>query len=102
VASNLPTIRLGDLVPIHSPGASGERPDLRRLSDEALLNAANEPRNGDRLKVEPATRRVFDGNGRLYELLRRAEDPNSLITLDTEVSYEPHTRDLSMFGDMEP
>lgn len=85
-----PTIRVRDLVPIHSPETSGSRPDLEGLSDSELLDAVSRPYNGDWMMIDPKTGRVFDGNGRAYELRRRAGDPGSSITWDTEVPYEPY------------
>jgi hypothetical protein len=41
-----------------------------------------------------------DGNGRAYELRRRAADPKSSISFDTEIECEPYTPDKSMFPDL--
>ena len=90
---------VGALDPLHSPGVSGRRPGLEQLSDAELLEAVNRPRNGDPIKINRRTGKVVDGNGRAYELKRRAADPASSITADTEVAYEPDTPDLSMFWD---
>jgi RHS repeat-associated protein len=91
------TTRVGDLDPLHSPGTSGSRPNLRKLSDSELMDSAMNPRNGDPIRINTETGKVVDGNGRAYELLRRAADPNSRITPDTRVPYTPHTPDNSAF-----
>jgi hypothetical protein len=85
------TIKLKDLIPIHSLETSGPRPDLEQLSDAELVESVIRPSKGDPLKVDPKTGRVFDGNGRIYELRRRAADPNSSITWDMDIPYEPYT-----------
>ena len=84
----------------YTPSRSGERPSLERLSDAELLEAVNRPRNGDPIRIDTRTGKVVDGNGRAYELKRRAADPVSSITEATEVSYEAHTPDRSMFWDL--
>jgi RHS repeat-associated protein len=88
--SGRPTIRVGDLHPIHTPETAGVRPDLEGLTDDGLLQSVSNPANNDPLKINTRTGGVMDGNGRAYELLRRAGDPNSTITPDTRVPYEPY------------
>ena len=56
----------------------------------------------DRIVVNTRTGMLYDGNGRTLELLRRASDANSKITLDTMVPVTYYTPDLSMFPDIEP
>jgi hypothetical protein len=92
--------KVGALDPLHSPAVSGRRPSLERLTDAELLDAVNHPRNSDPIRMDTRTGKVIDGNGRAYELKRRAADPASSITEDTEVSYEPYTPDRSMFWDV--
>jgi RHS repeat-associated protein len=83
-------VKVKDLDPLHSPQTSGRRPDLEKLSDRELLDTVTNPKNNDRIKINSKTGKVVDGNGRAYELKRRAEDPNSSITQDTKVPYEPY------------
>jgi RHS repeat-associated protein len=92
-----PTIKVGDLDPLHSPETSGARPELEKLSDSDLLDSVKNPRNGDPLKISTETGKVVDGNGRAYELLRRAINPNSSITHGTRIPYEPYTPNNSAF-----
>ena len=92
--------RVGALDPLHSPAVSGNRPSLERLTDAELLDAVNRPRNRDPIRIDARTGKVVDGNGRAYELKRRAADPASSITEDTEILYEPYTPDHSMFWDL--
>ncbi|HLG65685.1 MAG TPA: hypothetical protein VKY19_27435 [Ktedonosporobacter sp.] len=51
----------------------------------------NNPKNGDPIRVNTKTGKVIDGNGRSYELQRRAALPGSSITPDTPIFYEPYT-----------
>ncbi|MEM7809072.1 MAG: hypothetical protein AAF561_13265 [Planctomycetota bacterium] len=89
-----------DLRPLHSRETSGDRPELRRLTDRELLQACHTPANGDRLRVNARTERLIDGNGRAYELQRRASDGASTIQADTLVPCERYRPDLSMFPDI--
>ena len=94
------TIKVEDLAPLHAPETAGTRPRLERLSDTELIESVNNPSNGDPIRINTRTGRVVDGNGRAYELKRRANDPNTSITPDTEVLYEPYTPDTSFFPDI--
>ena len=94
------TIKVGDLDPLHSPETAGRRPRLERLSDAELIESANNPSNGDPIKINTTTGKIVDGNGRAYELKRRAGNPNTSITPDTEVLFEPYTPDTSFFPDI--
>lgn len=90
---NRPVIKVKDLRPIHSPataGDSGTGEKLVSMTDEELLATVTRPLSGERLVVDPATGRVFQGNARAYELLRRAVDPSSSIMPDTEVPYDAY------------
>ena len=73
---------------MHSPETSGKRPELEGLSDDQLLDAANNP--DDPIQMNPQNGRVHNGNGRAYELKRRAALPESKITPDTPIHYEPY------------
>ena len=92
--------RVGDLKPIDGPAHQAPRPGLQRLSDDELLDAARNPRNGDALTRNTRTGTLSDGNGRAVELQRRAADPNSRITNDTVVPVNDRTPDMSMFPDL--
>jgi hypothetical protein len=75
--------RLGDLEPIHQAGMNPitER-ELGLLSDEELIRTVTHPRDGQKVKVRPGSRRLLDGNTRVRELQRRMADPNSTIKPD--------------------
>lgn len=94
-------VSLGDLRPITMSAHVAVREDLRELTDDELLKSVSDPALGDRLVVNTRTGILYDGNGRTLELLRRASDPNSEITLETLVPVEYYTPDLSMFPDIE-
>ena len=86
-------LKVADLQPIHPrerAGEPGTRERLAALTDAELMETVVRPANGQRLRVEPETGRVFQGNARAYELLSRAANPGSSITPDTEVPYEPY------------
>ena len=85
---------------MHSSSTSGRRPGLEQLSDQELLESVIKPRNGDMIKINTRTGKVIDGNGRVYELKRRATDPKSSISPGTEIPYEPYTPDNSFFWDI--
>ena len=91
--------KVRDLLPLHTPVVSGPRPALMRLSDARLLAACNAPSRGDRIRQNMKNGRLINGNGRAYELRRRAADPTSVINWDTEVDVEPYDVDDSMFID---
>lgn len=92
--------KVKDLEPLHSKDVVGERPDLQKLSDKELMNSVNNPENKDPIKVNTKTGKVVDGNSRTYELQRRATDPNSTITPDTEVPVQNYTPNNSSFWDL--
>lgn len=93
-------IRIKDLKPLHFPGVSRRRPSLERLSDKQLLASVHHPRNRDYLRIDGDSGRIVDGNGRAYELQRRAALPDAIITEDTLIPYMPYKRDRSEFWDM--
>lgn len=88
--ANKPTIKVKDLNPIHSPSTSGVRPDLERLTDDELMQSVTQPKNGRYIQINTRTGGIMDGNGRAYELLRRAADPASWITPDTPDTLVPY------------
>jgi hypothetical protein len=94
-------VEIGQLRPLPTPAHAAPRPGLQRLSDDDLLRAARNPKNGDYLTINTRTGRLHDGNGRAHELLRRAADPNSSITPDMRVPVQEFTPDQSMFPDLD-
>lgn len=82
------------------PAHQSLRPELKVLTDKELLQSVEAPIRGDRLLVNVRTGLLFDGNGRAYELLRRAKSSESTITPDTTVPIEYYTPDYSVFPDM--
>ena len=63
-----------------------KRSDLENLSDEQLLRAANDPYNDPfGLTIDRGNNRISEGNHRVRELMRRADDPNHSITWDDEI-----------------
>ena len=94
-------LRVGELKPIQSLAHGSLRLSLMNLSDEELLHAVTDPKRRDYLTVNTATRNLVDGNGRAHELIRRAADPKSSITVRTTVPVEEYTPDVSMFPDLE-
>ena len=90
-----------DLKPIEGAAHSAPRPYLQNLTDDELLRAARNPTNGDGLVRSTRDGVLRDGNGRAYELIRRANDPNSTISPDDLVPVEDYTPDLSMFPDLD-
>lgn len=94
-------VEIQHLRPLQTPAHSKPRPRLQQLSDDELLEAVQNPRNGDKLVINTKTGYLHDGNGRAHELLRHMVDPESKITPDMEVPVEYYTPDLSMFPDLE-
>ncbi len=92
--------RLGDLVPLEMSAHSGPRIELITLSDEELIVSVRHPQQLDYVVVNVRTGRLHDGNGRVIELLRRAENPMSTITFDMMIPVEHYRPDLSMFPDL--
>jgi len=95
-------VSVRDLRPLDMPAHQSFRPELNQLSDEELIRAIEIPSRGDRLLINTLTGLLFDGNGRAYELLRRAMSSESTITPETIVPVEYYTPDYSVFPDMEP
>lgn len=95
-------VALGDLRPLDMPAHQALRGDLVKLSDDELLASVEAPARGDWLVVNMRMGLLYDGNGRVYELLRRARRPGSSISLTTTVPVEYYTPNYSMFPDMDP
>jgi hypothetical protein len=93
-------IRLGDLVPLEMAAHANPRPQLELLTDEQLLDSVRQPRNLDYVVINTRTAKLHDGNGRIIELQRRAQNPMSTVTFDTLIPVEFYTPDLSMFPDL--
>jgi RHS repeat-associated protein len=85
--------------PLHSPETLGERPDLEGLSDEKLLDSARNPKNNNPITINTKTGSIVEGNSRVRELKKRANDPKSCITPDTTVPVDKYTPDDSAFWD---
>lgn len=66
------TRNLDELEPIHEPDHPQNDPDIEELSDEGLLDALTNPRDGDRVTVKG--NRVYDGNTRVNEAKARGFD----------------------------
>ena len=96
----LQDVSIGALKPLQTPAHSKPRPGLQQLSDAELLKAARNPQNGDLITVNTRTGNVVDGNGRVFELQRRAIDPTSSIELDMLLPVREYTPDMSMFPDL--
>lgn len=91
----VPIVSLRHLLPtgdLHSP--EGEEAIVWGDSDTFQKITACWP---NPIKINTRTGKVVDGNGRAYELLKRAADPSSSITQDTLIPFEPYTPDDSMF-----
>jgi hypothetical protein len=72
------------LIPIHG---DRDRQDLSNLSDDELIASLRAPRDGNYMQVK-ADGRIMEGNGRAWEVRRRASSPDSSIELLTEFPYE--------------
>jgi hypothetical protein len=99
---NRDRVALGDLKPLEMPAHQSLRGDLTSLSDDELLASIESPSRGDGIVINTRTGVLYDGNGRVYELLRRATGPGSSITRATLVPVEYYTPNYSMFPDMDP
>ncbi len=95
------SVPIKDLEPLHDAETSGKRPELEGLSDDELIDSAENPKNDDPVKVNPETGKVIDGNGRVRELQDRAKDPDSRITPETEITVEDYKPDYSDFWDLQ-
>jgi hypothetical protein len=92
-------VRVKDLQPLHVVGISKPRPYLRRLSDKRLLASVHDPESGDFLRIDVDTGKIVDGNGRAYELRRRAALEDGIIAWDTLIPFEPHKkRPIELLG----
>ena len=93
-------IRIADLRPLDMLAHQSLRPELAAMTDEQLLDAVEHPRRLDWLVINTRTGYLHDGNGRAYELLRRAR-LGGLISPSTTVPVEYYTPNYSMFPDMQ-
>ena len=84
-------IRVGDLRPAHSRSV-GDRGRFSNLSDKELLDLVVDPPEGEVMTIFAHNGKMAQGNGRAYELLRRAADPRSSITEDTLIPVLIHYR----------
>ncbi|MFI1455027.1 RHS repeat-associated core domain-containing protein [Streptomyces roseus] len=85
--------------PAHGTTDSHLKP-LRDLSDDDFLNAVNNPSDGEFITLNDLNT-VVQGNHRVAELARRADDPSSKIQWTTKVAIKRHKRDMSMFDDFD-
>jgi hypothetical protein len=96
--------QIKDLKPKHSremTEKAAESKEITELSDEELLNSANNPKDGRRVKENTRTGKLVDGNTRVNELQKRANDPNNKnITPETKIKVEDHDPDLTEFWDL--
>lgn len=90
-----------DLNPIHGENTDGDSSEIEALSDDELLNSANNPRDDDDdgLVVNTKTGGLMNGNTRATELKKRSGNPNSKIEPGTKVKITEYTPDDSMFID---
>lgn len=93
-------VPIDELDPLHSPETIGDRPDIEGLSDDELLDAVRNPRDGDKLKKNTNSGKLMDGNTRAQELKKRASDPKSKISGSDTVPVIPYTPDNSDFWDL--
>jgi hypothetical protein len=94
-------VQVRDLKPLEDLAHSSPRRELLALTDTELLVSVTNPINDDGLLINTWSGRISDGNGRAWELIRRAADPQSGISSDTLVPVDYYTPDLSMFPDLE-
>lgn len=94
-------VAIRDLEPLADVAHRAPRPTLQRLTDHELLGAARNPASGDGLVQNTRTGKLLDGNGRAWELKRRAADPASSIRPEATVPVEDYTPDLLMFPDLD-
>jgi hypothetical protein len=92
--------RLGDLVLLEMSAHSSPRTELVALPDEELMESVRHRQNVDYVVVNVRTGKLHDGDGRVIELQRRAQNPMSTITFDSLVPVEHYLLDLSMFPDL--
>ncbi len=90
-----------ELVPLHSAEVTGRRPDLESLSDSDLLRAVAVPINDDPLRVSTKSGKLVDGNGRAYELNRRARLGAGIVSATTRIPVAEYTPDDSAFPDLQ-
>ncbi len=81
------TRKLGDLETIHSGDLNSDAEAIRGLSDQDLIDAIENPSDGQRVKVREGENRLLDGNTRIEEAQRRFS-PDTEITVDELPSRE--------------
>ncbi|GAA4734680.1 RHS repeat-associated core domain-containing protein [Phytohabitans rumicis] len=93
------TVReLLDARPSHTLDPSkGNR--LRGLDDDDLLRSFNQPSSGEHVLLRDDGL-IGQGHHRINEIIRRAGDPKSSITLDTKVTVDTYIWDKSMFPNL--
>jgi len=71
---------------------------LRALSDDELIRSFDSPRDGGFVQMIPEPDgRIMNGNHRVAELLRRADDPRSKITEATRVRIDRYNTDNGVY-----
>ncbi|WP_133306142.1 DNRLRE domain-containing protein [Microbispora triticiradicis] len=82
-----PNARVADLRNLESDGSysAAKAEDLRGLDDDELVAAARHTEPPDVMYVYEGGNVIGNGNHRMRELLRRADDPKSDITDDTAI-----------------
>ena len=99
VMENRKDVPIEDLDPLHPEETIGDNSEIEKLSDEELLDSANNPENNDPIRVNTKTGKLVDGNSRAQELKKRADSSESSITPETTVPVDEYTPDDSMFWD---
>lgn len=94
-------VAVKDLDPLDDAAHKTPRRKLQALSDDELLESCIAPDDGRPLVRNTRTGKLHDGNGRAWELKRRAGDPASSITPDTLIPVVDYTPDLSAFPDVD-
>jgi hypothetical protein len=94
-------VEVKDLRPIQGGAHRFPRPQLQKLTGDELLDSVCNPAKGDFLIENTRTGILADGNGRAYELSRRAADPPSGIVPSTKVPVQDYSPDMSMFPDLD-
>lgn len=77
----------------------GKSAALRNLSDRQLVDSFNAPRSGEHVAINEIGG-IVQGHHRIAEIVRRADDPASVITRSTVVHIDSYRRDVSMFLDL--
>ncbi|MEO0400572.1 MAG: hypothetical protein AAF224_14260 [Pseudomonadota bacterium] len=78
--------KLGDLLTIHPPDHPQNDPAISNLSDEDLVASLLRPENGDLVTVKG--NRVFDGNTRVNEAIKRGFADTFEVPVDELLDFE--------------